>query len=122
MDQKVFDNNDDNDYTSKVDSQVERIPRTIKGIESYDNAGGKLEIVQLDPRPNSNRRARWKEERQIRVWTPPGYHKVSDQHLHCSMHAIRTTCWLLCMVLIEVCRLMCFCREWEARRAFLCFT
>lgn len=76
MDKEVFDNNDDNDYTAKVESQAERVPRTIKTIESYDNAGGKLEIVQLDPRPNSNRRARWKEERQIRVWTPPGYHKV----------------------------------------------
>jgi len=75
QDKSVFDNNDDNDYNAKVNSSVDRLPRTIKAIEAYDHAGGKLEIVQLNPRPNSNRRARWKEERQIRLWTPPGYHK-----------------------------------------------
>jgi len=71
----IFDNNDDNDYTARVSSEVERIPRTIQSIEEFDHAGGKLEIVRLNARPGASRRSRWKEERLIRVWTPPGYHK-----------------------------------------------
>merc|ERR1719453_2385200 len=69
------DNNDDNDYCVQVKSQVKRTPRTIAEIESQDHAGGKLELVRMNPRPGSSRRAKWKEERMLRVWTPPGFHK-----------------------------------------------
>ena len=32
-------------------------------------------MSSLSPNREYCRSARWKEERQIRVWTPPGYHK-----------------------------------------------
>ena len=44
-----------------------------------------MEIVRLDGRPGASRRSKWKEERVIRVWTPPGY---SAEHYKNSAHGI----------------------------------
>lgn len=75
-DKVIYDNNDDNDYMTQVTAKAKRPPRTIACIESeQDMAGGKLQVVRLNARPGASRRSKWKEERMIRVWTPPGYHK-----------------------------------------------
>ncbi|KAK3256292.1 hypothetical protein CYMTET_34565 [Cymbomonas tetramitiformis] len=73
---EIYDNNDDNDYMTQVTAKAARPPRTIACVESeQDMAGGKLQVVRLNSRPGASRRSKWKEERMIRVWTPPGYHK-----------------------------------------------
>merc|ERR1719183_194954 len=81
----VFDNNDDNDYIGQVASKEARPPRVIKEIETYEHAGGTMEIVRMEPRPGASRRSKWKEERIIRVWTPRGY---NAEHYKNSEHGI----------------------------------
>lgn len=41
-----------------------------------DHAGGKLHVIQLSKRAvtdAASRESRWKEEKVLRVWTPPGF-------------------------------------------------
>ena len=72
----MHDNNNTDDYILKVQNpEQKRVARTISEIEEQDHAGGKLEIVRLASRPGSTKKAKWKEERMLRVWTPPGYQK-----------------------------------------------
>ena len=72
-------------FASQVASKEARPPRVIKEIETYEHAGGTMELVRMEPRPGASRRSKWKEERSIRVWTPRGY---NAEHYKNSEHGI----------------------------------
>ncbi|GAB4823020.1 hypothetical protein N2152v2_010066 [Parachlorella kessleri] len=82
----AWDNNDGHNYSLPVwqpqqqQRKQEARLRSIASVEVVDHAGGKLHIVELARREGgdkSSREAKWKEERVLRVWTPPGYSQDS---------------------------------------------
>jgi len=72
----VYDNNDGCDFSVPVKSVKPKekvLPRTVESVEAYEHAGGTMHLVKLGARPGADRKQRWKEERLLRVWTPPGH-------------------------------------------------
>ena len=50
-------------------------PAAPSRTQTVDHAGGKLHVITLAPRAAADRASkdsRWKEEKVMRVWTPPG--------------------------------------------------
>lgn len=77
----AWDSNDGHNYSapvSKPSVDPGAAPRGVASVEVIDHAGGKLHIIQLTKRSivdKASKESRWKEEKVLRVWTPPGWSK-----------------------------------------------
>lgn len=65
--------------TSAAPAAAQKEPRKIATRQAHELAGGVLHILELEKRAGGSEagskssKARWQEEKIIRVWTPPGY-------------------------------------------------